>query len=167
MPDSHTDLIARYVTGPPPAREPEAEEGECAAFGFLRGTRERATMIEFRLRTGNRKALPYSWLGPVDYDPSRGLLLRFVGDQVYLVLVRGWNLAAPVTGGTDLYERGVLRHRVLWVREMSPPALAKVPKDQVAVQDILIAAGASDAELGRLPWVRDFLRPGAGGEGGG
>jgi hypothetical protein len=32
---------------------------------------------------------PCSWLGPIQYDPSAGLLLRFEGDMVYLVLLAG------------------------------------------------------------------------------
>ena len=33
--------------------EPDAGEASCHAFGYLRGIRERADAIEFRLRDGN------------------------------------------------------------------------------------------------------------------
>src|SRR4051794_30193517 len=80
----------------PEAGPPEADEGSCPAFGFLRGLRDRALMVEFRFRDGNALALPYTWLGPVRFDPSVGLLLRYAGDVVTLVLIRGSNLDAVI-----------------------------------------------------------------------
>ncbi len=94
-----------------------ADEDECPAFGYLRGIRDRALTIEFRLSNGNSEAFPYSWLGPIKYNPSAGLLLKFVGDETYLVLVEGSNLNTLVNGSVNLYDRGVQRHRVTWIRE--------------------------------------------------
>ena len=67
------------------------DEGSCAAFGYLRGIRDFSTSVEFRLLSGNSMWFPYSWLGPWRYDPSEGLLLKFSGDVVYLVLIKGSN----------------------------------------------------------------------------
>jgi hypothetical protein len=39
-----------------------AEEGECPAFGYLRGFDARALAIEFRFRNGNSEWLSYSLL---------------------------------------------------------------------------------------------------------
>ena len=63
------------------AAEVDSEEEECVAFGYLRGIRDRALSLELRLANGNRQAFPYSWLGPMAYNPSAGLLLKFVGDS--------------------------------------------------------------------------------------
>jgi len=81
------------------------EEDSCTAFGYLRGLHERALMIEFRFANGNRQAFPYSWLGPVIFNPSAGLLLRFVGDNIINVLIEGSNLNALVGGAVNLYDR--------------------------------------------------------------
>ena len=77
----------------------ESDEAACPAFGFLRGLRDKSIAVEFRKGNGNTETFPYSWLGPVRFDPSVGLLLRFTGDVVTLVLIRGSNLDAPVGGG--------------------------------------------------------------------
>src|SRR5947209_902933 len=61
----------------------------------------------------------YGWLGPWQYNPSEGLLLKFSGDLVYLVLIRGSNLDLPLKdGAANLTTGGLQRHRVLWIQEM-------------------------------------------------
>ena len=42
-----------------------------------------------------------AWLGPWQYNPSEGLLLKFSGDLVYLVLIRGSNLDKPLERRVD------------------------------------------------------------------
>src|ERR1700675_342861 len=78
----------------PSKHEVEAEElvGSCGAFGYLRGIRDHASAVEFRFRDGNSTWFPYGWLGPWRYNPSEGLLLKFSGDLIYLVLIKGSNL---------------------------------------------------------------------------
>ena len=80
---------------------------------------DQARSIEFRFANNNRQAFPYGWLGPAQYNPSAGILLKFVGDLVYYVLIEGSNLNRLVNGAISLYDRGILRHRVTWVREMT------------------------------------------------
>ena len=58
-------------------------------------------MIEFRLRDGNTEAFPDSWLGPIRFNPSAVLLLRFTGDVVTLVLIRGSDSKAHVDLGAE------------------------------------------------------------------
>jgi hypothetical protein len=133
MPDNHTtnhtthqDRIRGnpHLTGrvvQPPKNGQDGGEGSCPAFGYLRGIHDRAHAVEFRLRTGNSVWFPYAWLGNWKYDPSEGLLLKFSGDLVYLVVIRGSNLDRPLDDGSvDLLRAGFQRHRVLWVREMEP-----------------------------------------------
>lgn len=121
-------------------REAGDDEESCPAFGFLRGLRDRSLSIEFRFAGGHRTALPYAWLGPVEYDPSRGLLLRFVGDRITLVLIEGSNLNVEVGGSASLFDRGLQRHRVTWVREMTRAELARAGDGEVTVDAIRVAA---------------------------
>ena len=108
---------------PPPKKEAEAEEGE----GFVRSvwlsagtSATRPAAVEFRFRDGNSIWFPYGWLGTWQYNPSEGLLLKFSGDLVYLVLIRGSNLDKPLNeGAINLTTGGLQRHRVLWIREMT------------------------------------------------
>ncbi len=107
---------------PSPTKEAEAEaaEASCGAFGYLRGIRDQSAAVEFRFRDGNSIWFPYAWLGTWQYNPSEGLLLKFSGDLVYLVLIRGSNLDQPLNeGAINLTHAGLQRHRVLWIREMS------------------------------------------------
>ena len=131
--------------GPNP---PDGGEGACAAFGFLRGIRDRADAIEFRLASGNSVWFPYNWLGTVKFDPSAGLLLKFSGDLVYLVLVRGSNLNRPIEEtGIDLIRAGLQRHRVTWVREMSEDDIRQTGENGPTIDGIVIGEFESRAAL--------------------
>lgn len=113
----------------PPGQQPEPDgiEGCCAAFGYLRGIRERADALEFRFRDGNSTWFPYGWLGNWEFNPSEGLLLKFSGDLVYLVLIRGSNLDRPLSDSTiNLTSAGLQKHRVLWVREMTEDEIRQI-----------------------------------------
>lgn len=115
-------------------------EESCAAFGFLRGLHDRGLMVELRFRTGNTHSFPYSWLGPVQFNPSVGLLLRFTGDVVTLVLIRGSNLDAVVKDrGVNMTDRGLQRHRVTWVREMDEDELRRAGTGEATVDRIELA----------------------------
>ncbi|EAQ81481.1 hypothetical protein DSM3645_27907, partial [Blastopirellula marina DSM 3645] len=117
----------------------EGGEGTCPAFGYLRGLHERASSIEFRLANGNSIWFPYGWLGTVTFDPSAGLLIKFSGDLIYLVLVQGSNLDRAVEGsGIDLIRAGLQRHRVLWIREMAEDDIADVEDSSPTIDRIEI-----------------------------
>ncbi len=98
------------------------DEGSCAAFGYLRGIRDSSTSVEFRFLSGNSMWFPYSWLGPWRYDPSEGLLLKFSGDVVSLVLTNA----------------GLQRSRVLWIREMTSDEIERVGDTAPTIDCILI-----------------------------
>lgn len=130
------NVLGRTPKTPGSAEDDEAESA-CPTFGYLRGVRERAAMLEFRFRTGDVTAFPYSWLGPVRFDPSAGLLLKFTGDVVYLVLVRGSNLDTLLPDRpVNLTDRGVFRHRITWVREMDEDQVRRVPTGEPTVDRI-------------------------------
>ena len=138
-----------------------AEECCCPAFGFLRGLRDWSPMIEFRFRDGNTEAFPYSLLGPVRFNPSVGLLLRFTGDVVTLVLIRGSNLGATVNpGAVNLIERGIERHRVTWVSELDEGEIRRVGEQGPTIDRIEVAEFETQAEL--CAWLKKnapvFLR---------
>ncbi len=155
----HQDRSRR---NPPPAgitaylqtKEGEAEgtEDSCEAFGYLRGIRDQSTSVEFRFRNGNSTWFPYGWMGPWQYNPSEGLLLKFSGDLVYLVLIRGSNLDKPLKeGAINLTHAGLQRHRVLWVREMSKEEICQVGETGPTIDSIDIAEFESHAAL--KEWV--------------
>jgi hypothetical protein len=158
MPDetsSHQERLKR--NGPPASlsgilqsKESEVEEGEssCAAFGYLRGIRERAEALQFRFRDGNSMWFPYGWLGTWRFNPSDGLLLKFSGDVVYLVLVRGSNLDRPLSDSTtNLTTSGLQRHRIVWMREMTEEEIRQVGETGPTIDHIEVAEFESHAEL--------------------
>lgn len=124
------------------------DEASCAAFGYLRGIRDTAASVEFRLRDGNSRWFPYSWLGPWQFNPSEGLLLKFSGDVVYLVLIRGSNLDKPLADGSiNLTHAGLQRNRVLWIREMSREEIERVGEKGPTIDSIEIEEFASQDAL--------------------
>ena len=132
------------------SKETETEEAEasCKAFGYLRGIRDHATSVEFRLQDGTSMFFPYGWMGTWQYNPSDGLLLKFSGDIVYLVLIRGSNLDKPLDEGViDLTHAGLQRHRVLWIREMSEEEIRQVGETGPTIDSIQIAEFESHAAL--------------------
>jgi hypothetical protein len=146
-PTTHQDRLRNILKTGSKASGTGAGEGEggdeasCAAFGYLRGIRDVSASLEFRLRDGNSMWFPYGWLGPWQFNPSEGLLLKFSGDVVYLVLIRGSNLDKPLADGSiNLTQAGLQRHRVLWIREMTPEEIERVGEvgptiDSIEIQE--------------------------------
>jgi hypothetical protein len=159
MPDDtkHQERLRRgsHLAGDTPCSpkteiEAEAEgvEASCKAFGYLRGIRDQSAAVELRFRDGNSMWFPYSWMGNWQYNPSEGLLLKFSGDLVYLVLIRGSTLDGPLNeGAIDLIHAGLQRHRVLWVREMTAAEIRKVGETGPTIDSIEVAEFESHAAL--------------------
>lgn len=127
---------------------PDSNEAECAAFGYLRGVKDHANSIEFRFQNGNSTWFPYSWLGNWKFNPSEGLLLKFSGDLVYLVLIRGSNLDKPLPdGAVNLTRAGLQRQRVIWLREMSKDDIRSVGETGPTIDSIEIEEFQSHQEL--------------------
>jgi hypothetical protein len=131
------------------AKEGDSEEAEasCGAFGYLRGLNAASVAIEFRFRDGNSIWFNYALLGTWQYNPSEGLLLRFSGDIIYLVLIRGSNLDKPLEGAINLTHAGLQRHRVLWVHEMSEEEILQVEEAGPSIDSIEVGEFESHAEL--------------------
>lgn len=143
-----------------PTETEASTEDSCSAFGYLRGLRERALSLEVRFRDGNCDWFPYSWLGPYRFNPSVGLLLKFTGDTVILVLVRGSNLDALVNQSINLTDRGIARHRILWLREMEEEGIRQAGREQPTIDRIEVAEFETQDEL--RAWLKNtapvFLR---------
>ena len=136
-------------------KETEAEEVSAAGFGYLRGIRDRASTVEFRFRDGNTMWFPYAWLGPCKYDPSEGLLLKFSGDLVYLVLIRGSKLDEPINndGHMNLTSGGLQRHRVVWIREMPEEDIKSIGETGPTIDSIEVAEFDSQEDL--REWLKN------------
>jgi hypothetical protein len=120
----------------------------CKAFGYLRGIRDHSAAVEFRFRNGSSMWFPYTWLGNWCFNPSEGLLVKFSGDLVYLVLIKGSNLDRPLKdGAVTLTHAGLQRHRLLWVREMTEQEIRHVGETEPTIDSIEIAGFESHAEL--------------------
>lgn len=120
------------------AEQEGASQGDDSApedlgtFGYLRGIRDRATMLELRRRTGDILAVGYGWLERVEYDPSQGITLHLAGQQIR---VKGRNLNAAVRPTVRLFE-GIARHRVPWLRESTETELIQAGTDVCVVTEI-------------------------------
>jgi hypothetical protein len=138
----------------------ETDEEACAAYGYMRGIRDRALAIEFRYRDGNRDFYPYSWLGPWRYNPSVGLLLKFTGDITTLVLIGGSNLDALVNQSINLTDRGIARHRISWLKEMDEDALRMAGIGQPTIDRIEVGEfqGHEEAQEWLKKVAKAFVR---------
>lgn len=128
-------------------RTDERSEAPGAAFGCVKSPQEQASAIEFRFQDGNRIWLSYHWLGCWHYNPSEGLLLKFSGDLVYLVMIRGSNLDRPIKGGSVNLLAGLQQHRVLWVREMAEEEVREVGDAEPTVGSIQVAEFETNKEV--------------------
>lgn len=91
----------------------EQEVEDLGAFGWLRGSRERAVMLELRKKDGNITAVGYNWIERVDFDPSEGITLHALGKEFR---IKGRNLNAEFRPQLRLFQ-GITRHRVPWIQE--------------------------------------------------
>jgi len=92
----------------------ECDVDDFGTFGFLRGSRERATMLELRKKDGSILAVGYGWLEKLEFEPSDGITLHLAGQKIR---IKGRNLNREVHPKVRLFE-SVCRHRVPWLREV-------------------------------------------------
>ena len=91
---------------------------------------------------------PYTWLGNWQYNPSDGLLIKFSGDLIYLILVRGSNLDRPLSDTTtNLTSSGLQRHRIVWMREMSAEESRQVGDTAPTIDSIEVMEFESNDDL--------------------
>lgn len=122
MSDRVLDKYTKLVTFPSAgsnahaALDPAEDDAQdLGAFGWLRGVRERALMLELRKKDGRVLALGYSWIERMEFDPSQGITLRLPGRAIH---IKGSGLNSDSVSPAGLFG-GLVRHRVPWVRETS------------------------------------------------
>jgi hypothetical protein len=111
--------------------EPESLD-DLGAFGWLRGARDRAIMLELRKKDGNVLAVGYAWLERAEYDPSVGITLHVVGKTIH---IKGRNLNAELRPNLRLFQ-GITRHRVPWIQEADQPTMMESQGKGTLVESI-------------------------------
>lgn len=117
-------LLDKYLTRKPEDREVAHAEhdqssvdagstDDLGCFGWLRGVRDRAVMLELRRKDGTIAAFSYAYLERVDFDPSEGITLHMLGRTIR---IKGRALNAEVRPQVRLFH-GIARHRVPWIRQ--------------------------------------------------
>jgi hypothetical protein len=86
---------------------------DLGCFGWLRGVRDRALMLELRRKDGSIAAFPYAYIERIDFDPSQGITLQIMGKHVR---IKGRNLNGESRPEVRLFN-GITRHRVPWIQE--------------------------------------------------
>jgi hypothetical protein len=114
----------------PPADGDAVDKRGC--FGLMRGTRDRAMMIELRKKSGNILALGYAWLSKATFDASEGITLTFGSETVR---IRGRNLNAELRPTVRLFEC-ITRHKVAWLQEADEPASMEAGERETVIDSI-------------------------------
>lgn len=132
------NLLERYMgkrpeSSPTGVQETEGLE-EFGAFGWLRGIRDRAIMLEIRHRDGRITAFGYAWLDLVEYDPSEGITLRFSGKSVKII---GSHLNTEIRSNIRLLD-GIIRQRVPWIAEMSGASFSPTSRGEPQIEEIQV-----------------------------
>jgi len=123
-------FIGRKTETPPPADLEVVDD--LGAFGWLRGIRDRAEMLELRHRDGTVSAHGYAWLKKAHFDPSGELTLDFSGETVRIA---GRNLNAELSPGKRLFE-GILRRKVPWLAEATNEIALTAAKGGVVIEKL-------------------------------
>lgn len=132
-------ILKRYMIPNAQTEDPEVISGDdtedaddLGFFGWLRGTRDRAVMLELRKKDGSVVAYDYAILRKVELDPSQGVTLHFSGEAVKII---GRNLKEDVKPGVSLV-RGLLWHRIPWIREASDAENFKAGEEATVIERI-------------------------------
>ena len=105
---------------------------DLGSFGWLRGVRDRAVMLELRKKDGNILAVGYAWLDKAEFDPSTGITLH-IGSQT--ITLRGRHLNTETRPHVRLFQ-GITRHRVPWIQEADEPSAMESQGQGTLVEEI-------------------------------
>jgi len=111
--------------------EPDGSE-DMGAFGWLRGPRERAVMLELRKRDGAVVAIAYGFINRVEFNPIEGITLRCGQDAIR---IKGRGLNSEIRPQIRLLQ-GITRHRVPWVTEADHSSALQAGKNGVVIESI-------------------------------
>jgi hypothetical protein len=101
-------------------------------FGWLRGIRDTAIMLEIRHRDGHITAFNYNMLDQADFDPSDGITLHFGKLGVRII---GRNLNAEARPHLRLFE-GITRRRVSWIQVADEPTAIEARKGATVIEEV-------------------------------
>jgi hypothetical protein len=131
-------LLDRY-TGRRSSTEGEADRYEVdggsedlGAFGWMRGTRERAVMLELRRKDGTIVAVAYGFINRVEFNSIDGITLRCGQEKIS---IKGRGLNAELRPQIRLFQ-GITRHRVPWIQEADASSALQAGKNGVVVESI-------------------------------
>jgi len=105
---------------------------DLGAFGWLRGLRDRAIMLELRKKDGTVVAIAYSFIDRVEFDPSEGITIRCGLEKIR---IKGRGLNAEIRPEVRLFQ-GITRQRVPWIQEADASSLIRADKNSVIVESI-------------------------------
>jgi hypothetical protein len=129
------DVLDKYVKGRNAKEQFPADEDdtiEVPGFGWLRGIRDTAIMLEIRHRDGHITAFSYNVLDRAEFDPSDGITLKFAG---VLVRITGRNLNVEARPHLRLFE-GITRRRVPWIQEADEPTAMEAPTGATVIEGV-------------------------------
>jgi hypothetical protein len=132
--DVLTRFVDQFTSSADPQPVEEESEENAGSFGFLRGARERALMLEFRLKDGSSVAFSYALLDRASFDRLDGIRLRFAGQEVH---VKGQSLNHRSGSRARLFD-AILRHKVTWIQESNRAELLQAPTGALFVDSIAV-----------------------------
>lgn len=132
--NENDSAVAKYAR-PPEATEDEPPVETRGCFGVRRSANGLSVMLDLRLQSGDRQALPYSHLIDLVLEGGATITATFT---TAVAKIRGRQLAG-------LYDR-LVEQRVAWIQEADriDAFAAEVPSDGVVVEQIQIETEASD-----------------------
>jgi hypothetical protein len=110
--------------------DPDGSE-DFGSFGWLRGQRERAVMIELRKKTGNILAIGYGWIERMEFDTAS--ITLHAGNSK--IVIKGRNLNAEARPQMRLFQ-GLTKHKVTFIQEADHAASVQADKKSVVVESL-------------------------------
>lgn len=124
--------FCRPRTGEGSAEVEDDLSDDLISFGWLRGIRDQAIMLQVRYRNGTIEAFPYALLSFAQFKRSEGIWLCF-GKQT--IRIAGRNLDAECRPNLRLFD-GIMRRRVTWIQEADEPTAMNAPKGALVIEEV-------------------------------
>ena len=105
----------------------EDQEESYRAFSLARGVQQFIPMLELRFADGSARAVEYSMLEEVVFDPSTGVTL-------------GFGKLSVIVGGRNLRPlfAAIVRHAVRWIRQADRGAMFELPESATVAESIRV-----------------------------
>jgi hypothetical protein len=102
------------------------------SFGWMRGQRDRAIMLELRKKTGSILAIGYGWIERIEFEPSKITLA--IGECK--IVISGRNLNAEARPQVRLFQ-GLTKHKVSFIKEADRSSDLYADKNAVVIESIV------------------------------